>query len=451
MKPAITAALTFLMTYLTIIFTGGFAPNLYKSLLTVPISHIEQTRKMFIDAQRRYAISYYTPQRNDLKGLVVNNQTKSYAGYTFYIGIDKLQALLRDENGNIVHTWGKNPKEIWTDPNHIAQKSKDYHFSSSRAFLSPETGDAYLTFGSRLRPVFGLGLVKFDKNNQVVWKYDGGVHHDVAFSPDKKRIYVLGKTPVYSKMENLEHMEPPYLDEEIIVLNDKGEELKKISLLKLFTNSQLKIILDKLSTMPADPTFFAGDILHTNTIEVIPDEAVGKAPMLKKGHLMLSFRNLDLLIVMDPETEQVTWASYGPWKGQHDPEIQNDGTVMMFDNQGNLKPDQGASRVLQIDLNDLSIVWEYGGTKESPLFSDYNSSIQILPNDNVLVTESHAGRIFEVTRDKEIVWEFWNPKRLIVKESRDGEQYNNTPHIASVFSGVRYSKEDLSSLNLEFD
>ncbi len=36
---------------------------------------------------------------------------------------------------------------------------------------------------------------------------------------------------------------------------------------------------------------------------------------------------------------------------------------------------------------------------------------QRLPNGNTLITESSGGRIFEVTRDGEIVWEFFNPRR----------------------------------------
>jgi len=32
-----------------------------------------------------------------------------------------------------------------------------------------------------------------------------------------------------------------------------------------------------------------------------------------------------------------------------------------------------------------------------------------LPNGNVLIAESDSGRLFEVTSDGEIVWEFLNP------------------------------------------
>lgn len=42
-------------------------------------------------------------------------------------------------------------------------------------------------------------------------------------------------------------------------------------------------------------------------------------------------------------------------------------------------------------------------------YSGYISSAQRLPNGNTLITEGADGRIFEVTRRYEIVWEFVSP------------------------------------------
>ena len=41
--------------------------------------------------------------------------------------------------------------------------------------------------------------------------------------------------------------------------------------------------------------------------------------------------------------------------------------------------------------------------------SPYISSAQRLPNGNTLITQGSDGRVFEVTADHEIVWEFINP------------------------------------------
>jgi hypothetical protein len=67
---------------------------------------------------------------------------------------------------------------------------------------------------------------------------------------------------------------------------------------------------------------------------------------------------------------------------------------------------RATSRVLEIDPVTLKVVWSYA----SPQFFSTNiSSAQRLPNGNTLVTEGAPGRIFEVTEDRTIVWEYMNP------------------------------------------
>ncbi len=63
------------------------------------------------------------------------------------------------------------------------------------------------------------------------------------------------------------------------------------------------------------------------------------------------------------------------------------------------------------------IVWEYAPNasgKPAPvyghkLYSVNVSSAQRLPNGNTLITEGAQGRIIEITKDYEIVWEYMNP------------------------------------------
>ncbi len=73
----------------------------------------------------------------------------------------------------------------------------------------------------------------------------------------------------------------------------------------------------------------------------------------------------------------------------------------------------------------LELVWEFtartagfpsGGEDLSKFYSRYQSAAQRLPNGNTLITESHCGRIFEVTPDCEIVWEYISPYNLAERE-----------------------------------
>jgi hypothetical protein len=43
------------------------------------------------------------------------------------------------------------------------------------------------------------------------------------------------------------------------------------------------------------------------------------------------------------------------------------------------------------------------------LYSSFVSSAQRLPNGNTLITEGQGGRLFEVTSQHEIVWEYLSP------------------------------------------
>jgi hypothetical protein len=92
--------------------------------------------------------------------------------------------------------------------------------------------------------------------------------------------------------------------------------------------------------------------------------------------------------------------------------------------------------VIEVDPETLEIHWAYVGTPERPFFSELRSAQQRLPNGNTLITESDGGRIFEVTPDREIVWEYINPQR-------GGE---NSEMIPVVSSGQRFRPEQLTFL-----
>ncbi len=60
--------------------------------------------------------------------------------------------------------------------------------------------------------------------------------------------------------------------------------------------------------------------------------------------------------------------------------------------------------MVAIDPETQEIVWSYGTTADQPLYSKTCGLAQGLPNGNVLVTETNAGRALEVDRNGRIVW-----------------------------------------------
>lgn len=106
------------------------------------------------------------------------------------------------------------------------------------------------------------------------------------------------------------------------------------------------------------------------------------------------------------------------------------GNLLVFDNGGlagfgNLFPGLPAawpvafrtySRVLEINPITFHVVWEYTNKQDTgegrQFFSWYISSAQRLPNGNTLITEGANGRLFEVTRKGDLVWEYIWPKSM---------------------------------------
>lgn len=149
---------------------------------------------------------------------------------------------------------------------------------------------------------------------------------------------------------------------------------------------------------PEEPTEPVYDYYHLNAVSVVPEDS-GWLP----GSWLLCLRNVDLVLALDPEAREVLW-SFGPGEleAPHHPRVTPGGNVLIFDNGRR----RGWSRVVEVDPRRDEVVWEY---RAPGFFSEIRGAAQRLPGGNTLITESERGRVFEVTRDGEVVWEYWNP------------------------------------------
>ena len=115
------------------------------------------------------------------------------------------------------------------------------------------------------------------------------------------------------------------------------------------------------------------------------------------------------------------------------------GNILLLDNRGGnkqspLKLDQ--SQVLEVNPVSQEVVWRYVGSDESPFFTHWLGYVERLENGNTLITESSRGRIFEVSEEGRVVWEYLNPHRA----GNEGEL------IATVMGAQRVRLEDLEFL-----
>jgi hypothetical protein len=345
----------------------------------------------------------------------IDKPDKTFDGFTLYtcssMSVPANQAFLVNMRGDVVHRWHIPFGRVWPNPPHI-----DTPFQESQVcFFATHlygNGDLLVVFHGQQDWLNGFGLVKLDKDSNVLWKYAGNVHHDVDVAEDGT-IYTLVHQVVHDMPEGLKRIPTPCLAEYLVLLSPEGKELKKpISILEMLRDSAYAANLAVLGPSNKPPTseganlpnaldsFRARDPLHANSVKVLSRRLAPRFPPLKAGHALLTLRNLDLLVAVDPEKEAVVWAGHGPWLGEHDAQFLDNGRLLIFDNLGSSR----SSRVLEYDPRTQAIPWSYPGDDNPAFLTIDRGMSQRLPNGNTLIVHSQGGEMLEVTAEREIVW-----------------------------------------------
>ncbi len=360
-------------------------------------------------------------------GVVVHDTTRAHAGLNFYTSGHASEAILMSMDGRELHRWRYDFRSAFPDyPPNSRKPDMDFW---RRAHLF-QNGDILAIHE-------GLGILKLDRHSKLIWARPLSAHHDLEVMPDGD-IYVLTReahiVPWFSE-------QTPVLEDFISILDSEGKERERISVLKCFEDSTVqptwrkawKSFWEKERTRKLADN--QADLFHTNSIEVLDGRLSARIPEFKKGHLLLSMCHLDTIAVVDPVQRRVVWSMTGASTLQHDPTITPDANLMLFDNAW----EPGRSSITVFDLVTRATVWHYRGSEARPFHSRTCGTARRLANGNTLVTESDNGRAFELSPDKEIVWEFFNPHRA----GNDGQ------YIATLFDLVRIQQTD--SIRIDVD
>ncbi len=157
---------------------------------------------------------------------------------------------------------------------------------------------------------------------------------------------------------------------------------------------------------------YGPDPYHENDVEVLSPKMARAFPEFSPGDLLVSFRSLNMVAVLDGKTYALKWHQIGPWFRQHDPDFEPDGTISVFNNNMGLKH----SEIDSIDPRTGAYKVLFRGNAKAPFYSWRRGKHQILANGNILVTETEHGRVFEVDPQGHLVWEFNN----IYDKTRNG-------------------------------
>jgi len=328
-------------------------------------------------------VDYAEPDAETRSGVVLH-APGAWPGYTLVTSLPNGRATLYDMAGQELASWA--------DP-----VGDDERWSRAEIL---QGGDVLC-----LSPKSDV-LIRLGFDGKLVWRLPMEVHHDGIELPDQ-RLLVLTRAfriipaidPVRRSVDNL-----------LTILGPDGGRREEHSLYDLLTNEPRVLEVTRPPGLENLPPGYNIDPMHANTVFWVADpELQAKNPLFRPGRVLVTFRYLDSVALLDLEERRCVWAwGKGQVEGPHDAKILPDGHVLLLDNGYDRR---GWSRVVEMDPLTGAVVWEYRAPRPEDFHTSGRGTVQGLPNGNVLVGNSNAGEAFEVTRAGEVVWRFLNPLR----------------------------------------
>ncbi len=256
----------------------------------------------------------FTTERRPEK-VRVDKAAKTYDGFTLYTTTEAARATLLDMRGETVHEWALPFSKAWPRPPHIRFPVSDDQINWFRCHLFAN-GDLLAIYHTGVDTPYGYGLVKLNKDSQLLWKYPGRVHHDIDVAEDGT-LYTLTQKLERRPPTGMEFLPSPYIADSLTILSADGRELKTIPILETFRNSPYALLVSLIgqelapvaqSPLPdftpppitvaplgAPPSLLSkGDYIHANTVRVLGRSLAPQFPLFKPGQVLISLRNLNL-------------------------------------------------------------------------------------------------------------------------------------------------------------
>ena len=308
-----------------------------------------------------------------------------------------------DRKGTIIHEWNLRWNEIW------GKNEGDFP-----SCLRPRGSRGMHLHGLSILPDGGfvanfeyLSTFRMDICGEVKWKLDNLGHHSVFYS-EQGYLWVTALRFIKKGETGYQNHEAPLALYTVQKLSLDGELLKEIEILDILRKNDLYGLMF-LSNIENDQTKVHGDTLHLNDVDEFP---VGmKSLIFEPGDLMVSLRNINALLVFDPESLKIKFLSVGRTLRQHDPDFLPGDRISVFDNR-NLSPSTGpeplSSRILEIDAINGSTKVALQGHGDSRFFTAITGVHERLANGNILLTSNSDGRVMEFAPDGKIVWRYDN-------------------------------------------
>ena len=324
-------------------------------------------------------------------GLQYHDPEKSLSGFTLIAPMAHEAAYLIDGSGAVIHQWAL--------PGALG--SKAYLLPNGNLLLSVFTRDGvHLSGAIKIPGALGGRMIELDWHGNIVWEHtDPNQHHDLCRLENGNTLYLDREEMPVEKAAQIRGGVP-------------GTGLHQPELQgKMFADVVREVAPNgelawEWRFQDIDPSLFSlavdchrGEWAHANSI----------APTLD-GNVLISFRHLDTIMIVDKASKEVVWSMTDrSWGHQHHAEMLPNGDITIFANGMNNLYQPLHSRAIELDPNTKETVWQYIAPQRWTFFSPVMGGVQRLANGSTLICESLNGRVFEVTPEGEIVWDYICP------------------------------------------
>ncbi len=353
---------------------------------------------------------------------VKNGPTDGYTLLSSYIA-DNLytnpgEVRMIDRTGRVAHSWHTKYQPLYAK----LEKSGNIFVTMTPPIVQANYPSAGTT-----------GVIQeLDWNSNVLWEYkDDQMTHSFDVLPNGNIVYDRWEKAPDSFSEKVVGGFPS-------------------TVIPVWTNSVIEVNRDKKIVwewhMPdhLNPEDFKlasatpkRDWAHVNSVKYVESN-----PLTHKPAFLVSSRHTSTVFFIDATNGDVIWHSpKGLFSYQHDATYLANGHIMVFDNGFNREDSKPAlfSRVAEVDPTTSKVTWEYKGgdsaIEQLAMESSIMGGADRLPNGNTLITISTQGKVFEVTPDKKVVWEY-------------DERFSNSAGDNPInFKSVEYYPDDTSWAN----
>lgn len=352
------------------------------------------------------------PSRGQGAGVTVNRRAADGALILlagFFEKSNELRLVRRD--GSIVRRWPVSFSRLFPDDSHMSddvRPATDWNIDLHGALALPD--------GSILFNFEYGGLARLDRCGRTVWTLAHMTHHSIEpaagggfWVPGRRQHAPGAKSP-------FPPFAPPFAEDLVLRVSDDGRIESEFSVPALFYDNGLTAVLTATGDDFRRGRDWDHEIVHLNKITELTAERAPQFPMFRTGDLMLSLRELNLVMVVDPASRAVKWWQIGPWVRQHDPQFARDGRVTVFNNNAYKDVLKGyrsdaslprTSNILAMDPATRESSVRFGGRPGQEILSVLRGK-QRETAEGLLITESEAGRVIETDAAGQVVWEYVN-------------------------------------------